>query len=43
MTINRLTAKLSMETKVPALPTNPEDLTRALLGRTYIMSFCFKK
>jgi hypothetical protein len=32
MTINRLTAKLSIETKVLALPTNPDDLTRATIG-----------
>ena len=34
MTMNKLTAKLSMETSVLALPTRPEDLILALLGRT---------
>ena len=34
MTMNKLTAKLKMETSVEVFPTNPEDFTRAVLGRT---------
>ena len=41
--MNKLTAKLKIETNVEEFPTKPEDLTQVVFGGTHKISFVLRK